>query len=116
MPAVPAVQGDADARGVVAYVRILSPGFTAYTAYCASCHGDDGRADSLVDPGLAPTVVFDRAYFAHHDADVLRTRVWHMLGERRPAMPHFRMRLDDSKSRAIIEYLKSTESSDEPTR
>ena len=109
MPAVPGVGRDADARAVVAYVRLLSPGFTLYSAYCASCHGEDGHSDTLVDPGLAPTVVFDHKYFAHHDADVLRTRVWHMLGEQRPAMPHFRTRLDGAGVRAIIDYLTHTE-------
>jgi mono/diheme cytochrome c family protein len=108
MPAIPALRSDSDARALVAYVRLLSPGFVLYGRYCASCHGEDGRADDLVDPGLAPKVVFDRAYLARQDAEELRTKVWHMLASRRPAMPHFRRRLGEEEARAIIDYLKRT--------
>ena len=108
MPAIPAIRSDADARALVAYVRLLSPGFVLYGRYCASCHGEDGRADELVDPGLAPKVVFDRAYLAQNDAEQLRTKAWHMLAAQRPAMPHFRRRLSEKDARAIIDYLKKT--------
>src|SRR5262245_42794652 len=39
MPAIPAVRSDADARALLAYLRLLSPGFDTYSRYCAACHG-----------------------------------------------------------------------------
>jgi mono/diheme cytochrome c family protein len=107
MPAIPALtNSDEDVRALLAWVRVLSPGFVLYGRYCASCHGDDGRADDIVDPGFAPTIVFDRAYLARQDDEVLRRNVWHMLARQRPAMPHLRTRVSEAEARAIIEYLK----------
>ena len=92
---------------LVAFVRLLSPGFTLYDTYCANCHGDDGRG---VHPNAEaihpPKVVFDRAYFARHDPEELRGSVWHMIGEQQPKMPHYRWAIDAAQARAIIEYLK----------
>jgi mono/diheme cytochrome c family protein len=107
MPAVPELPSG-DLRPLVVYVRLLSPGFELYTRYCASCHGDDGRADDLVEPGTAPMVRFDRDYFAKRDPEVLRKKVWHMLEDRKPRMPHFRGALDEADVRAIVEYLERT--------
>ncbi len=109
MPAIPALRPADDARALVAFVRVLSPGYVLYARYCSGCHGEDGRADDVVDPGRGPTVVFDRAYLAGHDAEALRIKVWHMLAEQRPAMPHFRTRLSAERVRAIVDYLKRTE-------
>lgn len=106
MPAIPALRSDDDGRALVAFVRVLSPGFQLYARYCSACHGEDGRADELVDPGHAPPVAFDRAYVRGADPEVLRTKVWHMLAQQRPAMPHFRRRLDERQVRAIVAYLK----------
>jgi mono/diheme cytochrome c family protein len=107
MPAIPALtRSDDDVRALVAWVRVLSPGFVLYGRYCASCHGDDGRADDIVDPGAAPTIVFDRAYLARQDAETLRRHVWHMLARQRPAMPHLRQRLSEAEVRAILDYVK----------
>lgn len=97
---------DDDTRALVAFVRILSPGYALYGRYCAGCHGEDGLGDEMVDPGRAPRVAFDRAYFTGRDPERLRLDVWHMLGKERPSMPHFRRRLDDDQARAIILYLK----------
>src|SRR5262249_44977374 len=97
MPAIPTLQRPDDAKALVAFVRVLSPGYVLYDRYCAGCHGEDGRADDVVDPGRAPKVVFDRAYIAGHDAEALRTKVWHMLAEQRPAMPHFRRQLSEQQ-------------------
>lgn len=107
MPAIPALRREDDARALLAYVRLLSPGFRLYDRYCASCHGQDGRADELVDPARGPRVVFDRAYFRAKDPEELRTKVWHMLAAQRPAMPHFRRRLRDADVRAIVMWLRS---------
>jgi mono/diheme cytochrome c family protein len=106
MPALPVPVSERNARALLAYVRLLSPGYVHYSRYCASCHGEDGRAEALVDPGFAPKVTFDRAYLGRQDPERLRAKVWHMLADRRPAMPHFRGRLGEAEVRAIIEYLK----------
>jgi mono/diheme cytochrome c family protein len=108
MPAIPPLRDAAQLRAVVAYVRLLSPGLALYDRYCASCHGADGRGDQVIEPWLAPRVVFDQAYFVRTDPEALRTRVWHMLSEHKPAMPHFRGRLDEKSARAIVDYLKRT--------
>lgn len=106
MPAV----GPIDAQEVpalIAFVRLLSPGYALYDGYCASCHGDDGRgAGSFVEADERPTVVFDRAYFRRRDPEQVRAAIWHMLDTKRPAMPHFRSILTEAEARAVITYLK----------
>ena len=108
VPEVPALQSDADGRALLAFVRLLSPGFEIYTRYCGMCHGDDGRPQGTpVDPRDRPTVVFDRAYFERHDAGELRLAVWHMLNEHEPEMPHFRADVSETGVRAIVDYLRT---------
>jgi len=107
MPALTPRIKEEEAKGLAPFVRLLSPGFEVYTRYCASCHGDDGHgAGSLAEELQRPSVVFDRAYFKHHDAEQLRTSVWHMVGEATPQMPHYRAVLQPAQARAIVEYLK----------
>jgi mono/diheme cytochrome c family protein len=111
MPALTPRLGEAETRQVVAYVRLLSPGYVTYATYCAACHGDHGiGAGSFAESVPAPPVVFDRAYFAHHDDEALRGAVWHMLEQHRPSMPHVRGSLTEAQVRAIIEYLKKRQS------
>lgn len=107
MPAIgPPVTGG-ELTALVAFVRLLSPGYALYDRYCASCHGDDGRGTgSLAEEGERPSVVFDRAYFRRRDPEQVRTAVWHMLATKRPSMPHFRRVLTPAEVRAIIAYLK----------
>jgi mono/diheme cytochrome c family protein len=108
MAPVKGLEREDDARALLAYVRTLSPGYILYTRYCASCHGEDGKGGDLVDPGLVPSIAFDRDYVRTHDPERLRAKVWHMLAGQRPAMPHFRVRLNEGQARAIVEYLKKT--------
>jgi mono/diheme cytochrome c family protein len=106
MPAVdPPVTAD-ELPAVVAFVRMLSPGYTLYDRYCAACHGDDGRGSGSDDP---PTVVFDRAYFRRRDPEQVRTAIWHMVATQQPAMPHFRRTLTAEEVRAVIVYLRSAD-------
>ncbi len=97
-----------EARALVAYVRLLSPGYESYARYCAACHGEEG-----VPPGEGsarrrrPTLAFDRAYAASHDPRDVRAKVWHMLGDQMPSMPHLRGELSESEARAIADFLKS---------
>jgi mono/diheme cytochrome c family protein len=101
---------EAEATELTRFVRLLSPGFTLYTRHCTACHGDDGRGvGSLGEARPMPTVVFDRAYFSRRRPEDIRDAVWHMLGEQKPAMPHFRWTLSEAQARAIVEYLKRTE-------
>jgi mono/diheme cytochrome c family protein len=97
-----------DVGAVIAFVRLLSPGYSLYERYCAACHGDDGRGSeaSFADGLRAPTVVFDRDYFARHDAEHVRATAWHMLDEQWPRMPHLRTTLGAADARAIVAYLK----------
>jgi mono/diheme cytochrome c family protein len=109
MPALPRLTSAADAKALLTYIRLLSPGYETYEHYCASCHGDDGIGvgGAAGSEFKRPTVVFDRRYFATHDAELLRAKVWHMLAEQKPQMPHFRGTLTEPQVRAVVEYLKS---------
>jgi mono/diheme cytochrome c family protein len=108
MPAIPVLGGDADAGALVAFVRILSPGFELYTRHCAACHGADGRPPrEFVEPRERPPVTFDADYLARRDPGQLRAAVSHMLAQRKPGMPHFRNDLGESEVRAIVEHLRT---------
>lgn len=109
MPAIPTLRSDADARALVAFVRVLSPGFELYSRHCASCHGDDGHPQrEFVEPRHRPTAVFDRPWLARRDPTQLRAAVTHMLEERHPGMPHFWNTLSEPEVRAIVRYLRDT--------
>ena len=44
---------------LIAFVRLLSPGYALYDRYCANCHGDDGRGTgTLAEADARPTVRF----------------------------------------------------------
>jgi mono/diheme cytochrome c family protein len=108
MPALTPRVTEQEARQVSAFVRLFSPGYTTYSQYCAGCHGDHGiGAGSFAETPPAPTVVFDRAYFARHDPEALRAKVWHMLDAHQPSMPHFRSVISAAQAQAIIHYLKT---------
>ena len=94
-------------RDLLAFVRVLSPGFIRYSHYCAPCHGDDGHANAALPSGVrSPTVTFDAAYFAAIDPRDLETAVWHMTHTKTPRMPHMGAALSDGEVRAIVEWLK----------
>lgn len=108
MPAlVPRIR-EQEARALLAFVRLLSPGFEMYQRWCAACHGDHGRGVQGV-LGAAeklPDVRFDRAYFAARNQDQVRQAVQHMLRTKAPAMPHFGTLLDEEQVRDILRYLE----------
>ncbi|MFI5394218.1 MAG: c-type cytochrome [Candidatus Binatia bacterium] len=110
MPALVPRVSEQEGRALVAYVRLLSPGFDLYSRYCANCHGDDGRGRSSVGEVVhPPAIIFDRSYFSRTDAERLRAAVWHMVGQHKPSMPHYRAKLDAAQAEAIITYLKHVE-------
>lgn len=108
MPAIPATREPRQARDLVVFIRLLSPGFETYSYYCAPCHGDDGRGHGVFATGKnAPPLPFDRAWVAKQDPEQLRIHVTHMLSLHGPTMPHFRGTLDDAQLRAIVRYVKT---------
>ncbi len=108
MPAlVPRLRG-ADVGNVVAFVRILGPGFQSYSKYCGHCHGDDGVGVGNFDPGVgAPAITFDSEYIQKVDPIRFRESIWHMLRLQKPSMPHFRKQITEAETRAILDYLRS---------
>jgi len=109
MPAIPPLATEQDARDLVAYVRLLSPGFSYYSLWCGGCHGDDGSGEGVFATGAdAPKVAFDRAYLKAQDPAELRRNVVHMLERQEGAMPHFEREMSEAQARAIVEYLRGT--------
>lgn len=108
MPALLPRISESDGAPLLAYVRLLSPGFELYQRHCMSCHGRDGRGvGTLGEERALPTVVFDEAYFGRTDPEELRAKVWHMESSNAPAMPHYRRLLTDEQIRSLAEYLRS---------
>jgi mono/diheme cytochrome c family protein len=107
MPGIPGLQGEEQARKLLPFIRLLSPGFELYSYYCAVCHGDEGRGDGVMATDEhKPRVAFDRAWLERKDPEQLRIDVVHMLSEHGTGMPHFREALDDDELRSIVVYLK----------
>jgi mono/diheme cytochrome c family protein len=108
MPALVPRLGDTESAQVLAFVRLLSPGFETYSFYCAGCHGDDGRGRGIMlGEGRRPDIIFDRAFFGETDPEELRMRVWHMMDAGGGGMPHFDKSLTDAQLKAIFAYLRS---------
>lgn len=108
MPALAPPVSEEQARDLVAYVRLLSPGFAYYSLWCGGCHGDDGKGDGVFANGAdAPKVVFDRKYLKAQDPEELRRNVVHMLERQEAAMPHFERQLTEKQARGIVEWLRA---------
>lgn len=108
MPAMVGFDVTENGDALLAFLRLLSPGYELYTRLCSSCHGDDGRGpggDWASAP--RPSVVFDDRYFAKKDPEALRTDIWHMARANAPQMPHMGRVLRPSEVRSIIAYLRS---------
>lgn len=109
MPAIPPLASEAEAKDLIAFVRLLSPGFAYYSLWCGGCHGDDGSGDGVFATGAdRPKVVFDRAYLAAQDPEQLRRNVVHMLERQDPAMPHFERDLSPAQAQGIIDFLRGS--------
>lgn len=103
-----------DRKDVVAFIRVLSPGYELYDRYCVSCHGTKGKAP---DPALLSALgfpssqkippAFDRAYFQKYTDEQLRPKVTHMLELSRVVMPHFAGELTAEQVREIVTYLRT---------
>ncbi len=107
MPAVLPRLGEKQADDVAAFVRRLSPGFTLYDRLCSTCHGQRGEgAVGALEEARAPRFAFDAGYFRDHDPDDVRGKIWHMLEDVKPGMPHF-TELSPQQVKAILAYLRS---------
>lgn len=106
MPPLDPPIAEREARDVVAFVRVLSPGYELYARYCVACHGPHGRAGEG-EPGRKPWLVFDERYFRTLAPGELKERIWHMLRGVNPPMPHFESVLGRRDVMAIVGYLRS---------
>ena len=112
MPPIDPPVSAAEAEVVLPFVDLLSPGFSAYSRFCANCHADDGRGAATLGevPGdilPMPAFAFDHAYFAKRSDAEVRAQAWHMLETRKPSMPHFRVVLPEPEAQAILAWLRT---------
>lgn len=111
-PAVDAftpVGDEADARALLAYLRLLSPGFARYSLWCAGCHGDDGRGKGVFANGIDdPNMVLDRKWLDAQDPAKLRQQVMHVFLGEDPAVPHYQRELTEGQARAILAALRGS--------
>ncbi len=110
MPAMGDLLRPDEVRQVVAYVRLLSPGYRLYDTYCASCHGDDGRGvhpEDALPPSIAAPPL-DVRRLAAMPAGRRRAAVVHMFERERGLMPHFRDTLDTRELADVVAYLRAT--------
>lgn len=114
MPGAADILSPQELRAVIAFARLLSPGYELYDRFCAACHGPEGRApvtasqDSfgfdLVFPGM-PT--FDQTYFRTHTEEQTRDQIQHMRKQHRTVMPHFAGELSADDMSQILTYLRT---------
>jgi mono/diheme cytochrome c family protein len=116
MPGVGDLVNTEQLEAVVAYVRLMSPGYELYTRFCAVCHGPDGRppemdTDAIGEmngmPEALPQVVFNEAYVRTRSERQLRRNVRHMLRQSQAIMPHFNGELSKDEVRHILHYLRT---------
>jgi mono/diheme cytochrome c family protein len=114
MPGAGNVLSTDELRAVMAFVRVLSPGYELYDRFCSVCHGPDGhppfsnpRDEAGFELVLEGIPTFDEEYFHSHREDYLRTWTRHMLKENQPMMPHFSGVLNANEVRQILAYLRS---------
>jgi len=111
MPGLTPRLSEMQASDVASFVRLLSPGYTIYAQYCATCHGEHGVGrGSFGESYAAPTAIFDRTYFARRDPETLRRDVWHMLRDHPPAVPHVNPPLSAAEIAQIVTYLNQAKS------
>jgi mono/diheme cytochrome c family protein len=118
MPGVADVVNADDRRAVIAFVRLLSPGFELYDRFCEVCHGAMGVPPEVAQQELFAELlgkktsgvqmpVFNQKYMQSHTDEQLRGWVRHMLKEHRAVMPHFGGDLNAEQVRQILAYLRS---------
>jgi len=110
MPGAGDVLTPHEIRAVVAFVRVLSPGYELYNRFCAHCHGVDGTpVPSALTATQPPTILprFDERYLDTHTPDQIRTAIQHMRRQPRPAMPHLARQLSADEADEIVRHLRT---------
>jgi mono/diheme cytochrome c family protein len=109
MPGMDDVLTPEEVRQIVGYVRLLSPGHRLYDAYCASCHGDDGKGRDIGEeaPGDAGIPPLDVSRLKAMPASRRRAAVLHMFERAQGLMPHFRGTLDGAQLADVVAYLRA---------
>jgi mono/diheme cytochrome c family protein len=114
MPGTADVLSTDERRAVIAFIRLLSPGYELYDRFCEVCHGALGVPPEVAQQELfggpevqTKTPVFDQHYMATHTDEELRGWTRHMLKQNRAVMPHFAGELDAEEVRQILAYLRS---------
>jgi mono/diheme cytochrome c family protein len=118
MPGVKDVVGVEDRRAVIAFIRLLSPGYETYDRFCEVCHGATGVPPEVVQQELfgellggvetrTKTPIFDETYMQTHTDDQMRGWVRHMWKQNRAVMPHFGGELNAEEVRQILAYLRA---------
>ena len=114
MPGAREVLDANDVQAVVAFVRLLSPGYEFYDRLCAVCHGLDGQPSGFSPQdifgyrfSLKGIPTFDAEYFATHTDEQIQPWIQHMLKSNAAIMPHFSGALDSAEVRQILVYLRS---------
>jgi mono/diheme cytochrome c family protein len=103
-----------DRQAVVAFVRLLTPGYESYDRYCVGCHGHKGHPASreildLLGQGdaWAQPPALDKEFFRTRTEEQLRKGVHHMLTLNRAPMPHFAGELTADQVQQVLSYLRS---------
>ncbi len=116
MPGTEDILDPKDIDNVVAFVRLLSPGYVKYDRFCVGCHGPNGSpVDYIILNREEDLAVYDDidipalngAYLEAHNEQQLRKSIQHMLEANSATMPHFSEELKPSEVREIFRYLNS---------
>jgi mono/diheme cytochrome c family protein len=101
-------------KAVVAFLRLLTPGYESYDRYCVGCHGNRGKPISREildilgqDDTWKPPPPFDAAFFRKRTDEQLRKSIGHMLTLNRAPMPHFAGELTAEQVREVVSYLRT---------
>jgi mono/diheme cytochrome c family protein len=109
LPGFAPVMDDADAKALLAYLRLLSPGFARYSLWCAPCHGDGGAGDGVFATDVdKPNVVLDRAWLKGQTPAELRRKVMHVVTQDEPALPHYQRQVSVNQAHAIVGALRAS--------
>ncbi|OQK18540.1 hypothetical protein AU255_12210 [Methyloprofundus sedimenti] len=116
MPGFDEVLSAQEIREVLAFVRLLSPGYESYDKYCTTCHGADGAPVQLLEINEGegtesefidisiPTL--DAKYLnAHTDAQLI-PKIQHMLKQNQVSMLHFSGDIKPDEATQIFRYLR----------
>jgi mono/diheme cytochrome c family protein len=116
MPGTRDVLSLEDIQSVIAYVRVLSPGYESYERFCARCHGSDGYPPADSSNGIFGVfpfsrqeligAVFDEDYFRARPESAVRASVERMYKADHSLMPRFGTELNGNDVRKILGYLR----------